>query len=95
MKYINNENKIFIAGNRGMVGSAITRSLKNKGYLNLLTAKKTELDLTDSSKVNTRYKYNKPDVVIIAAAKVGGIIANSSFPTQFLLDNLKIQNTLI
>jgi len=95
MKYINNENKIFIAGHRGMVGSAITRNLKNKGYLNLLTAKKTELDLTDSRKVNTWYKYNKPDVVIIAAAKVGGIIANSSFPTQFLLDNLKIQNNLI
>ena len=95
MKYINNDHKIFIAGHRGMVGSAITRKLKNNGYLNLLTAKKIELDLTDSSKVNTWYKNNKPDVVIIAAAKVGGILANSSFPTQFLLDNLKIQNNLI
>lgn len=95
MKYIDNENKIFIAGHKGMVGSAITRNLKNNGYLNLLTAKRSELDLTDTSKVKSWYKDNKPEIVIIAAAKVGGILANSNFPTQFLLDNLKIQNNLI
>ena len=95
MKYINKENKIFIAGHRGMVGSAITRNLKNNGYLNLITANKNELDLTDEKKVKRWYKINKPDVVVIAAAKVGGILANSNFPTQFLLDNLKIQNNLI
>ncbi len=95
MKYIDKEKKIFIAGHSGMVGSAIVRNLKYNGYLNLLTAKKTELDLTDSVKVKSWYKENKPDIVIIAAAKVGGILANSSFPTQFLLDNLKIQNNLI
>jgi len=95
MKYINNEDKIFIAGHKGMVGSAISRNLKKNGYLNLLTAKRSELDLTDTSKVNSWYKNNKPDIVIIAAAKVGGILANSNFPTQFLLDNLKIQNNLI
>ena len=95
MGYISKENRIFIAGHEGMVGSAIARNLKNNGYLNLLTAKKTELDLTDSVKVKSWYKENKPDIVIIAAAKVGGILANSSFPTQFLLDNLKIQNNLI
>ena len=95
MKYISKENKIFIAGHKGMVGSAITKNLKKNCYLNLLVAERTELDLTDASKVNTWYKDNKHDVVIIAAAKVGGILANSIFPTQFLLDNLKIQNNLI
>ena len=95
MKYISKENKIFIAGHKGMVGSAIVRNLKNNGYLNLLTAQKTELDLTDSVNVKSWYKDNKPEIVIIAAAKVGGILANSNFPTQFLLDNLKIQNNLI
>ena len=95
MKYINKKNKIFIAGHRGMLRSAFTRNQKNKKYLNLLTALKIELDLTDSNKVNTSYKDNKPDFVIIAAAKVGGILENSSCPTQFLLDNLKIQNNHI
>ncbi len=95
MKYINQDNKIFIAGHRGMVGSAISKNLKNSGYLNLLTAERSELDLSDISKVKNWYKINKPDVVVIAAAKVGGILANSKFPTQFLLENLKIQNNLI
>ena len=95
MKYISKENKIFIAGHNGMVGSAIARNLKNNGYLNLLTVKRNDLDLTDASCVKKWYEVNKPDVVVIAAAKVGGILANSSFPVQFLLDNLKIQNNLI
>ena len=95
MKYINQENKIFIAGHRGMVGSAISRNLKNNGYINLLTAKRSELDLTETSSVKKWYEINNPDVVVIAAAKVGGILANSNFPAEFLLDNLKIQNNLI
>ena len=95
MKYISKDNKIFIAGHRGMVGSAINRNLKKNGYFNLLTVQRSALDLTDSSSVRNWYKVNKPDVVVIAAAKVGGILANSSFPAQFLLDNLKIQNNLI
>ena len=95
MKYINKKNKIFIAGHRGMVGSAITRNLKNNGYINLITASREELDLTDKLKVKKWYKVNNPDVVVIAAAKVGGILANSNFPAQFLLDNLNIQNNLI
>ncbi len=95
MKHIYKQNKIFIAGHKGMVGSAITKNLKNNGYLNLLTANRSELDLTDVNMVNKWYRANKPEVVIIAAAKVGGILANSTFPTQFLLDNLKIQNNLI
>mgnify|MGYP001451272370 CR=1 FL=1 len=95
MRYIAKEKKIFIAGHNGMVGSAIVRNLKNNGYLNLLTANRTDLDLRDSESVKKWYGINKPDVVVIAAGKVGGIIANSTFPTQFLLDNLKIQNNLI
>ena len=68
-----------------MVGSAITRNLKNNGYLNLLTAKKTELDLTDASKVNNWYKNNKPDVVIIAAAKVGEyLLIQFSYTISFI-----------
>ena len=78
-----------------MVGSAITRNLKNNGYLSLLMVKRSDLDLTDTYSVKKWYKVNKPDVVVIAAAKVGGILANSNFPVQFLLDNLKIQNNLI
>lgn len=95
MGYVSKENKIFIAGHKGMVGAAIVRNLKSSGYLNLLTAKRKDLDLTDSGSVKKWYGINKPDVVVIAAAKVGGIIANSTLPTQFLLDNLKIQNNLI
>ena len=95
MKYIGKEKKIFIAGHSGMVGSAIFRKLKNNGYLNLLTVSRADLDLTDTFSVKKWYKGNKPDVVVIAAAKVGGILANNSFPAQFLLDNLKIQNNLI
>ena len=95
MKYISKDNKIFIAGHKGMVGSAVFRNFKNNGYLNLLTADRVDLDLTDTSSVKNWYKVNKPDVVVIAAAKVGGIIANSNLPVQFLLNNLKIQNNLI
>ena len=86
--------KIFVAGHNGMVGSSIMNELN---FLNLevLTAEKNELDLKDLSLVNNWFKKKKPDVVIIAAAKVGGIHANSSYPVQFLLDNLKIQNNLI
>ena len=90
MEYlIKKKDKIFIAGHNGMVGSAIVKKLKNNGYSNLLTAKRTDLDLTDQLSVKKWYGIHKPDVVVIAAAKVGGIIANSTFPTQFLLDNLR------
>ena len=95
MQFISKEQKIFIAGHRGMVGSAIFRNLKKSNYLNLLTAERTDLDLTDSFSVKNWFKVNSPDVVVIAAAKVGGILANSNFPAQFLLDNMKIQNNLI
>ena len=86
--------KIFVAGHKGMVGSSIMNEL-NFLDLEVLTAEKNQLDLRDFSLVNHWFKKNKPDVVIIAAAKVGGIHANNSYPVQFLLDNLKIQNNLI
>ena len=87
--------KIYVAGDRGMVGSAIIRSLENKGYNNLVKANKTELDLRNFYDVKKWFINNTPDIVIIAAAKVGGILANQTYPVEFLLDNLKIQNNLI
>ena len=86
--------KIFVAGHKGMVGSSIMNEL-NSLNLEVLTAEKNELDLRDFSLVNNWFEINKPEVVVIAAAKVGGIHANSSYPVQFLLDNLKIQNNVI
>ena len=86
--------KIFVTGHKGMVGSSIMNEFYSLN-LEVLTAEKNELDLRDFSRVNNWFEKNKPDVVIIAAAKVGGIYANSSYPVQFLLDNLKIQNNLI
>lgn len=93
--FINKEQKIFIAGHKGMAGSAIKRSLKNSGYKNLLEVDRSSLDLEDQYAVNQWIKINKPDVVIIAAAKVGGIIANNNLPADFILRNLSIQTNLI
>ena len=92
--------KIFVAGATGMVGNAICRSLFRNGYGKInggqvLKPSRKELDLLDTNKVRQWFEINKPTIVIIAAAKVGGILANSKYPTQFLLDNLKIQNNLI
>ena len=94
-KYIFKTDKIFVAGAYGMVGSAIKRCLWNKGYNNLLCPSRKELDLLDFVMVQNWFKDNKPDVVILAAAKVGGIYANSNLPFNFILENLKIQNNLI
>ena len=90
-----NQERIFIAGSRGMVGSAIQRLLNKNYSSNLLTPSKDELDLLDQEKVSKWFKKNKPSIVILAAAKVGGIFANSNQPVNFLLDNLKIQNNVI
>ncbi len=87
--------KIFIAGANGMAGSAIKRAFEKYGYKNLLTPSRKYLNLKQESIVNDWFSLNKPDIVIIAAAKVGGILANSSQPTEFILDNLKIQNNII
>ena len=89
------EDRIFVAGHRGMVGSAICRAFKRSGYYQLLTASRSELDLLDGSAVEAWIAKQQPSVVVLAAAKVGGIMANSSYPTDFLLENLKIQTNVI
>ena len=99
-KLINKSDRIFIAGHNGMVGSAIVRCLSKhgfgeKGIGRILTVSREEVDLTDYSSINNWIIANKPTIVIIAAAKVGGIKANYTFPTDFLLNNLKIQNNII
>ena len=87
--------KIYIAGHRGMVGSAVWRALESKGYSNLIGKTSAELDLKNQHEVNKFYSIEKPEVVIDAAAKVGGILANNDFPYQFLMENMQIQNNLI
>ncbi|MHC8947798.1 GDP-L-fucose synthase family protein [Sphingobacterium hungaricum] len=92
---MNKNTKIYIAGHRGMVGSAIWRLLELKGYTNLLGKGSKELDLRSQSAVEEFFEHEKPEVVIDAAARVGGILANNDFPYQFLMENLQIQNNLI
>ena len=86
---------VFIAGHRGLVGSAILRELKRLGYSNLLTRTRAELDLLDAEAVHAFFQAERPRFVILAAAKVGGILANNSFPADFIRDNLAIQNNTI
>ncbi|MEN8724864.1 MAG: GDP-L-fucose synthase family protein [Lentimonas sp.] len=87
--------KIYIAGHRGMVGSAVIRALNAKGYVNLVTRTRSELDVTDQAAMNAFYDTEKPDVAIIVAAKVGGIHANNTYPAEFMFENLAIaQNTI-
>ena len=95
---IKSSEKIFIAGSTGMVGSSIIRAFKkNRNYIKneILAPSKKELNLLDKLAVKNWLSKNKPSIVIIAAAKVGGIMANSSYPADFILDNLKIQNNII
>jgi len=87
--------KIFVAGARGMVGSALVRRLEADGFGNLLKPDRGQLDLANESAVASFFAREKPAIVIFAAAKVGGIKANSDFPVEFLLDNLRIQNSVI
>src|SRR5947207_9432863 len=87
--------KIFVAGHRGMVGSALVRRLKGEGFSNLLVRDRSKLDLRDECAVGKFFEEEKPAIVILAAAKVGGIKANNDFPVQFLLENLRIQNSVI
>ncbi|TYR37118.1 GDP-L-fucose synthase [Sphingobacterium phlebotomi] len=89
------QRKIFIAGHRGMVGEAIKRTLQQKGYSNLLLKKSSELDLRDQRTVYTFFEKEEPQVVIDAAARVGGILANNDYPYPFLMENMQIQNNLI
>ena len=87
--------KIFLAGHKGLVGSAILRKLKKKNYKNIITADRKKLDLLNQRSVYKFLKKNKPDIVIIAAAKVGGILNNSRYGADFIYENLQIQNNLI
>jgi GDP-L-fucose synthase len=92
---MNKDAKIYLAGHRGMVGSAIDINLRKNGYSNIVTAMSSELDLRDQQAVNRFIKEKKPDFIIIAAARVGGILANNEYPWQFLYDNLMIEANLI
>ena len=92
---MNKNDKIYIAGHRGLVGSAIKREFERKGYTNIIYRTHSELDLTDSNKVAEFFKQEKPDYVVQAAAKVGGILGNNTYPVEFMLENLKIQNNII
>ena len=92
---MNKQDKIYVAGHRGMVGSAIVRLLEKRGFGNLLMPSRSELDLNDSLAVVEFFRTEKPDIVILAAARVGGIQANLDFPAEFLYENLAIQNNVI
>ncbi|MCA6428418.1 MAG: NAD-dependent epimerase/dehydratase family protein, partial [Cytophagales bacterium] len=87
--------KIYIAGHRGMVGSAIVRLLEQRGYKNLVTKTSTELDLRNQLAVNDFFAKEKPEYVFLAAAKVGGILANNTYRAEFIYDNLMIQSNII
>ncbi len=92
---MNKTDKIYIAGHNGLVGSAITRHLKKEGYDNLILADRSQLDLTKQDQVYSFFEKERPDFVFLAAAKVGGIMANNTYRADFIYDNLQIQNNVI
>ncbi len=92
---MNKKSKIYIAGHRGLVGSATKRKLEEEGYNNLVFKTREDLDLLDSNKVGDFFKKEKPEYVFLAAAKVGGILANDDYPADFIYQNLLIQNNII
>lgn len=92
---MNKTAKIYVAGHRGLVGSALMRNLHAKGYKNILTRTHAELDLIDQNSVNRFFDSEKPEYVFLAAAKVGGIYANNTYPAEFIRDNLAIQTNVI
>ena len=92
---MNIKNNIFVAGHTGLVGSAILRKLKENDFENIITISHEELDLKDQYKTNKFFDENKPDYVFLAAAKVGGIYANNTYPAEFIYDNLMIQSNVI
>lgn len=89
------KSRIYVAGHRGLVGSAIVRNLKSKGFENIITRTHKELDLTNQADVRRFFEEEKPEYVFLAAAKVGGIHANNTYPADFIYDNLMIQNNVI
>ena len=92
---MNKDSKIYIAGHRGLVGSAIVRNLEKNGYTNLVKKTRKELDLQDQKDVADFFAEEKPEYVFLAAAKVGGIHANDTYPAEFIFQNLQIQNNII
>lgn len=92
---MNKDSKIYVAGHRGLVGSAIVRNLESKGYTNIVKRTHKELDLTNQDAVGKFFEEEKPEYVFLAAAHVGGINANNSYPAEFIYDNLMIQNNVI
>src|SRR5665647_431867 len=92
---MNKTDKIFVAGHRGMVGSAIIRKLNKEGFNNIITKTSSELDLRNQEGVNVFFEIEKPEYVFLAAAKVGGILANNTFKAEFLYDNLMIETNII
>ena len=92
---MNKDSKIFVAGHKGMVGSAIVRHLQSQGYNNIITVDKSDIDLTSQSEVNIFFNSNEPEYVFLAAAKVGGIHANRTYKADFIYNNLMIQSNVI
>jgi len=92
---MNLQSKIYIAGHRGMAGSAIIRSLESRGYHNFITRTHSELDLTNQQSVNNFFETQRPEYIFLAAAKVGGILANSTYPAEFIYENLMIEANVI
>ena len=92
---MNKDSKIYIAGHKGLVGSAIAQNLKEKGYTNIIRKTHSELDLTNQQEVRKFFEEEKPEYVFLAAAKVGGIHANNTYPADFIYENLEIQNNVI
>lgn len=93
--YMKSNARIYIAGHRGLVGSAIHRELTKQGYTNILTRTRAELDLLNTNAVNDFFAKEKPEFVVLAAAKVGGILANNTYPADFIHDNLILQTNII
>ena len=92
---IKKNSKIFVAGHNGLVGSAITKVFKKNGFNNLIVKSRKQLNLINQNKVNNFFKKNKIQYLIICAAKVGGIMSNSTYPTEFIYENIMIQSNLI
>ena len=95
MQFMDKTDRIFVAGHRGMVGNALVRRLEAEAFSNVVTRERSQLDLTDESAVAKFFEKERPTIVIVAAAKVGGIKANNDYPVEFLVENLRIQNNVI
>src|SRR5687768_870873 len=87
--------RIFVAGHNGLVGSALVRNLRAAGYSRVITRNRCELDLRNEAEVHAFFQEERPEYVFLAAARVGGILANKTFPVEFLVENLSIQNSVL